>query len=154
MGFPVSFAKGKRGKKLTWIGVQLEISPGQATAHITAEKVQELREFVGHCLSSNVASVKELRSFVGKAQNVAGVLHTWRPFLTNIWGALAEANSAKRGKAPPGCVWRSQVEGDLLCIRSFLEGTSGAITRRFTLDDYHGTGAAVSITTDASPWGI
>ena len=39
-------------------------------------------------------------------------------------------------------------------IRAFLAGTHGAITRRFTLEDYHGTGTPISITTDASPWGI
>ena len=100
LGFPLAFSKGKRGKSLIWIGVQVHLQSSAVQAEITAEKLEELEQLIKQALSSNVVAVKAMRTFVGKAQNVAGIIHAWRPFLSNIWGAVSETNSERRGNAP------------------------------------------------------
>ena len=154
LGFPLAFSKGKRGKSLIWIGVQVHLQASAVQAEITSEKLEELAQLIKQALSSNVVALKAMRTFVGKAQNVAGIIHAWRPFLSNIWGAVSETNSEKRGNAPKGCLWLTQVKGDLEWIGEFLAGTKGTITRTFRLTDYLCRGDKVTLITDASPWGI
>ena len=154
LGFPLAFSKGKRGRSLTWIGVQINPKASAAEAEVTAEKISELAALITEALSSNVVSVKAMRTFVGKAQNIAGIIHAWRPFLSNIWGAVSEANAGKRGTAPKGCLWTAQVRSDLEWISEFLAGTKGTISRMFHLSDYLCRGDQVTLVTDASPRGI
>ena len=56
--------------------------------------------------SSNVVSKKLIRSIAGRGSHVATVVTTWRPFLSELWAALASQPSG----APPGCVWLRQVQ--------------------------------------------
>ena len=105
-------------------------------------------------LASNVISIKDVRCYVGKAQQIASLLHVWRPFLSNIWNAISKSNDAKRPGAPAGCIWSKQIGGDLEWILEFLNGTKGTIIRDFHLDVYKNRGRQVRIVSDASPWGI
>ena len=103
-------------------------------------------------LPPNTIMVKLRRSYVGKAQNVAGVIHIWRPFLSSIWGAVGGTD--RHSGAPPGHLWTKQIADDLKWILAFLKGTKGSITRSSHLDQYTTAGPRVFIVTDASPWGL
>jgi hypothetical protein len=154
LGFPLAFSKGKRGKSLIWIGVLLSVGDSETIAEVTAAKNSELKQLTFELRSSNVVGIKSIRSYVGKAQHIASLIHTWRPFLSNIWGAIADRNSHKDAGCPGGCIWLSQITEDLKWILAFLEGVEGALERRFRIGEYLGRGISITLVTDASPWGI
>ena len=69
-----------------------------------------------------------------------------------LWAPLY--HDTARGGAPPGCVWRQQLEVPLRWIKAFMDGNINTLTRVFTLGEYLDEGVKVKVTTDASPWGI
>ena len=150
LGFGVAFDKAKFHSTVVWIGVLYNISPRTVTVTIPEEKLQELIAIINRMLSRNVVPEKELRSFAGKAMNVATLIVVWRPFLAFIWAAL----SSSATRAPKNCIWTRQFRLSLLWLSEFLNGTAGTITRTYEYDQYYGSPAAVVITTDASPHGI
>jgi hypothetical protein len=152
LGFPLSFEKGVRGRSLTWIGADLSLDPDGVTASIPTNKLEELGLLITDLLSCNVVPIKKVRQFVGKAQAIAGIIYTWRPFLSNLWGAIAAVNNHQCPAAQ--CIWRTQIAADLHWLQAFLKGCSGSLIRKFTVDTYHNRGRNIAITTDASPWGI
>ena len=54
---------------------------------IEAEKIKELLELIASILSRNMIPLKELRTFAGKAMNIASLIVIWRPFLAACWAA-------------------------------------------------------------------
>ena len=163
-GFPLAFRKAQLAQLVVWIGFQIQIFRDKVVVTIPAEKVEDMRKLTNEILLLNVVGVRALRSYVGKAVNMASILHVWRPFLDEIWAALrgrgggqglehmGTRNAAE--SAPTGCVWTSQVRPALLWIKAFLEGRQGTIQRVFTLQSYLRMGVQVDIVTDASPWGF
>ena len=43
--------------------------------------------------AGNVVTIKALRSFAGKAMNIATILFMWRPFLHQLWAAMTAPGS-------------------------------------------------------------
>ena len=101
-------------------------------ATIAADRLDELRELTDILDAGNVIKKKELRSSVGKAQSIASLLHTWRPFISMLWAALYAPHSG----APPGCVWHKQVAEPLSWIRAFNRECKGNILRVFQVAAY------------------
>ena len=54
-------------------------------------------------------SVDALRSLSGKANHISNVLYSWRPFLSDFWGAI---NTLAKHTAPKGGIWLKQVLPD------------------------------------------
>ena len=98
--------------------------------------------------------MKLLREFLGKAENVATLILVWRPFLRDLWAAVAAATASASESAPQGFVWTKQIQQQLLWFQQFLSSETGPIRRVFTLDAYLRRGAQVTMGFDASPWGI
>ena len=121
-------------------------------ASIKAVRIDELKALTVKYRSSNVISVKELRSYTGKAANFAQLLFSWRPFVHELWSALT--SDSKHSGAPLNCVWIRQIDATLRWILAFLNAEKGSIIRVFTLQAYRGRGTVVRISTDACPWGI
>ena len=109
-----------------------------------------MRTELAQHLSTNLISLKALHSFTGKVNHIAGLLVVLRPFLQPLWAALYPGES----NAPRGTVWAKQLHPTLKWLESFLEGSLGGITRRFTLDAFLFRGPCVDIGTDASPYGM
>ena len=103
-------------------------------------------------LGRNIYPIRELRTLAGKANHIAGVIYTWRPFLQELWGALH--SDEKESRAPFNCVWTRQIAHTLVFLLSFLAGHTGAIQRVYNLQVYLGRGSRVTIKVDASPWGL
>jgi hypothetical protein len=150
LGFPLSFKKGQVGPVVTWIGATLRISSEGVVASIKDSIIQDLTKQVEEALSGNVISRKALQSLAGRANHVASLLHVWRPFLQQLWAAL----SAPAGAAPNRCVWVKQISVALRWLNVFLNGTSGVLTRSFSLESYMNWGPKFELTLDASPWGL
>ena len=97
----------------------------------------KLRDLEGICtefLSANVCTVKAVRSFAGKAINISIILYMWRPFLRQVWAALAAADKKTASNAPLHCIWTRQIQGALHWILAFLLLERGTISRTFTFN--------------------
>ncbi|CAK0891553.1 unnamed protein product, partial [Prorocentrum cordatum] len=150
LGFPLSYRKAARGMEVTWVGRTFALSREMVALRVKRAILEDLESQVGQALASNVCSRKLLRSLTGRASHVASVIWPLRPFLQQLWAALAAGASG----APPQCVWTRQIEGSLLWLRAFLSGAAGTLVRKFVLADFFNEGVLVSITLDASPWGL
>ena len=159
LGIKLAYKKAERGHAITWIGASLKVDnngtwDAQITASAKQEIVDEVRDTALSMLESNVIAFKQVQSFLGKANHIAGIVESWRPFLQDMWGAVGAYLRGERGAAPPGCIWSKQVAGALRWILSFYKHAETSIVRVFVMSVYFGEGDQVHITTDASPWGI
>ena len=89
-------------------------------------------------------------SFAGKCSHVATLVQTWRPFLNELWAAFASAV----GQAPPGTIWRAQIDRTLDWIEAVLASHHGGFSRTWDLSTHLGEGVHVTVTLDASPYGL
>ena len=124
LGFNLAFGKAQSSPDLVWIGVRLIVTERRIEATIPAEKIKELLKLIDGILSRNMIPLKELRTFAGKAMNIASLIVIWRPFLAACWAAITHTTT----NAALTCVWVKQFAWSLLWIQEFLLGTSGSIT--------------------------
>ena len=150
LGIDLAIPKGQLGSMVNWIGATFSIAGRVVTATIQQQRLDELLQLAEAMLLTNVVTVKQLRSFTGKAQSVASLLFTWRPFVHMLYGAMCNTQS----RAPNNCVWRQQIEVPVRWIVAFLKGRTGNLERTLSVDTYFRRGASVVITTDASPYGL
>ena len=68
----------------------------------------------------------------------------WAPLLTSSCGM----------NAPNNCYWTKCVRIPAMWILAFIDGQEGSITRTFDAITYLGGGDRLTITVDASPWGL
>jgi len=155
LGFTLAFPKGERGSTVDWIGVRLQCTSEYVRVSLKASYLEELKGLLLELLKSNLVSLKTLRSVAGKPNRVATIVYTWRPFLSEFWGAISECiRPTKSTKAPQNFVWLKQILPAVDWMLSFLEGREGSLIRTYSLPTYMGLGNVVTITTDASPWGL
>ena len=150
MGFPIAFHKATLKTDLTWIGVRLAVEEDKVVAKVTEEKVVELTGLLTELLKGNVVTKKVLRSVIGKAMSIASVIYVWRPFIQQMYTAL----HSEEGHAPSGCIWVKQIQHACQWLLTFLAGEKAGITREFTLAAYRKQGQRITITWDASPFGM
>ena len=152
LGFPLAFKKAQISSDVIWIGVCLSARRRSITASLKEEILQEVETMSKDALSKNIYPKKSLRTLAGKANHVAGVIYTWRPFLQELWGALYSDDS--ESAAPFNCVWTRQFSHTLVFLVAFLTRAMGTINRVYALDAYLGIGDKISVKLDASPWGL
>ena len=135
---------------LKWIGFALRSTDAELEVSIKPEILRELRSQIASAVKCNVISRKDLQRPAGGANHVAGMIRVWRPFLQELWGALASDG----GNAPPNCIWISQIKSVLAWLDLFLRGVRGTLVRTFSLDTWSNVAQPILITLDASPWGL
>jgi hypothetical protein len=150
LGFPLSYRKGQLGTSVTWIGANLVLQPDVVIASIKQNILDDLKAQLAATLSSNIVSKKDLQSLAGRANDVATLLVVWRPFLQQLWAALSSDTSA----APRNCVWTKMFRKAVIWLTAFPEGTTGSITRPFSVLAYMGQHDCLEFILDASPWGM
>ena len=150
LGLELAFNKAQYSDTVVWIGVGLHVAERRVEATIPLAKITELLSIISEMLGVNVVTVKALRSFAGKAMNIASLLVVWRPFLAPCWAALSQTQS----NAPLNTVWVKQFRLTLLWLQEFLEGRSGAIVRVFDVETFFNHGDRLQITADASIYGL
>ena len=150
MGFPLALHKATLGCKLTWIGVELSILPEGMEALVPEDKVMELRGLLHKMLLSNVVPKKMLRTVIGKAMSIASVIFCWRPFIQELYTALFVTDS----HAPKECIWTKQVKHTILWLLTFLRGEHAGIRRVYSVRGFQKQLPMVTITWDASPFGM
>ena len=154
LGFPLAFSKAQRGQCVVWIGVTFEVRKWEIECRIPYGKLQELEEMILGLLKSNVAPVKAVRSLGGNATNISTIIYVWRPFLRQIWTAIAAFEAGETGSAPRQCLWTKQILVALHWLLAFIRGQQGVVCRIFNFNCCYGLTAPVKITCDASVWGI
>jgi len=154
IGVKLAFGKARRGQKVDWIGACMHIvDRGTVRAAIMKDRVDEIRHLTEVIAESNVVSIKELRSYTGKLQSMASLLHTWRPFVGMLWAALYQPPA--HSQAPPGCIWSVQIREPISWFQSFWRnGENQNIVRDFCVEAHFNRGKYILICVDASPYGL
>ena len=102
LGLPLSWRKGLapqcRGGEFTILS-----APARLSVKIKLEAAETL---LLHVRQSNVISLRDLSSLVGKVGNIANLLVVWRPFLAPLYAALY---STERTGAHLNCCWTRQI---------------------------------------------
>ena len=123
---------------MDWIGANISVPSMVATddptvtATISKSRLDEVRKLTHDYLKQNVMPIKALRSYTGKVQSIAALLHTWRPFVSMLWGALYDKRP--QTKAPPAFAWRTQIEEPPRWSEAFLRHAAGTLIREFSAD--------------------
>ena len=151
----LAFKKGAFGHKVTWIGFEFElINQFLMQASVKPEFMETLASETLALSSTNVIGIRALRSYAGKCNHVAGLISCWRPFLTELWAALAAWDtpvSQTSKSPPPGTIWTKQIKHTLMWIQAFLDRKAGTLVRRIDCRVYWGGSNMVEVLTDASP---
>ena len=116
------------------------------SAEIREEKIEECRTLVAAMSAKNVVTARELRKALGLSNHVASLVFIVRPFLSEMWAALA----AESG----GRIWVKQFTGSLTWLAAFFALEPCRLSRSFVLRDHLSRGPRTRIITDASPWGL
>lgn len=155
LGFKLSFQKASHGQRVTWIGAALTVhSRNVVFGTVKPEAIASIRSMLEAFRDKNVIPTKTLQSFAGQVNHIANLIWVWRPFLSELWAALASRSSPASGRAPPQCIWKRQILHTLAWIQAFLHDSSGRLVRPFYVESYFGTGVLIEILFDASPWGM
>ena len=154
IGVRLAFSKARRGAVVDWIGASLFIKDRvTVVAKIMENRVSEVKHLTEKMLLSNVVSIQDLRSYTGKMQSMASLLHTWRPFVAMLWAALYAPPLASQ--APAGCIWVAQIREPLSWFAAFWASpTSANLVRQFGIEAHFNRGKEIMIYVDASPYGL
>ena len=120
--------------------------------------------FPSNISNINVANVPKVRSLAGKLSFMAGIVPTLRPFVAEIWAALAQSSSrdalarvvrpgrdARRSR-PSHTVWVKQMSHGLAWLLAFFHQSTCRLERAFLVDTQGFENYAIWC--DASPWGL
>ena len=152
MGYTLAYHKGQLGRKLTWIGYQLELAEEFIRVSIKDAFMKDFLADTQAMSKTNLIRVRALRRFTGQANHISGLLFAWRPFLDSLWAALSLQGSRK-GRAKHGFVWKRQVKPSLDWFLCFLIRQKSHLSRQWWYSSYHADAAEVSMILDASPYG-
>ena len=120
----------------TGLGASFTVSNDRTDATILESRLAELKDMALSISSRNVVSVKELRTFTGKAQSIASLLYVWRPFVHMLYGAIQACAEGSAPPTGPNTRWVRQIRQPVDWILAFLTGRVGDLTRRISLDSY------------------
>ena len=150
LGISLAIKKGQFGTDIDWIGFTYSICPSGVRVSALASRMTEVQQMAADINKSNVVSLKNLRTFVGKVQSLASLLFMWRPFVHMFYAVI----HGDPGGAPLNCRWVSQIRIPLDWLIAFFRGSPGTLERHFALDAYLRLGDQIRITTDACPHGL
>lgn len=144
LGITLAFPKARRGP---------QADNNLVKATILADRVSEVKHTTETISSGNLLTIKDLRSFTGKLQSMASLLHMWRPLVGMLWATLYQPHELSA--APPHCVWSSQLREPINCLIAFWNGGSNQnSSREFDVEHHFNRGKMVIIYVDASRFGL
>ena len=149
----LAFLKGQFGPSVTWVGHEVRVNMRELAITVAIKQafVEDLLDQAMTINGNNKISRKELRSFTGKANHVASLIWTWKPFLDELW---ATAEAQHRSNAGRHQVWTKQVAGSLKRLILFLTRQAGELSRTWSVASHLSPAADVAIVFDAPPWGL
>ena len=85
LGWDLSTHKAQQGEQVDWIGFNIHATPVDITAQVKAELMEDFKALLLSTARLRWISQDDLRSFTGKANHIANVLCSWRPFISDLW---------------------------------------------------------------------
>ena len=148
----LSWPKVEHGTSVDWIGVRITVHPfdGAVVVTLPEKKLVQLQETVSKHLAAPRGMVKasDLRALAGLGSWIGGVLPQVRPFIQQLWAAMA----APRDPKLAGLVYFKQVKSALEWLQVFAQANATApVTRTCWVTDAYRV--AITMEVDASPWG-
>ena len=90
LGWNLSFHIGRSGQCVDWIGFQFRILQDEVEVAIKACCFMKgFDRDVHRLLRQRRIQLGVLQSFTGRTNHVANLLYAWRPFISELWGAIA-----------------------------------------------------------------
>ena len=151
LGWDLGVHKAQLARSINWIGFSVTVDSESITVKVKQEFMREFRDIVKHAMKQRWLAQDAVRSLAGKANHIANVLYSWRPFLSELWGAL---NAKNKATAPGGSIWLKQIAPALKWMKCFMSGHSGSLPRQLYFKDILFQVVEYSIILDASPWGL
>ena len=157
LGYDLAYSKAQDSEKervLTWTSGTIEVDAAcsKITASVKPEILADVQDDVNNMLRYNTARLKDLTTLAGRASCISALLHTWRPFVSMLWGPIY--NPRAHCEDVPGSFWVKSLAIPLHWMKAFLEGSAGTLVREYRLCDYLGEGPETLLAIDASPLGI
>ena len=81
LGFGLAYPKGQLEDEVAWIGGAITVEAGGVRVKIKESIVSDICDDLRRITSNNVATLKELRSLIGKFGHTASLLIIMRPFM-------------------------------------------------------------------------
>ena len=155
LGFDLATHKAQLGPRVNWIGYEVSDDILATTLSIKKTFMEELLVDTLALSSKNVVGKRSLRSFTGRCNHVANLLFAWRPFMDTLWAAVTQGEQdQKRSWAPKGMIWTRQIRQSLRWISTFLQESQQKLSRTWSFQEFEADGSIITITLDASPWGL
>eukprot|EP00971_Amphidinium_carterae_P351397 6492091-Amphidinium_carterae.2 len=149
LGIKLSWQKGARSTTtITWIGASFSLREHFLDVSAKPELLLDLGRLIADALSRNTIKVKSLRTLVGKANHLAGIVPLVRPFLAPLWAALHKPGG------PLQSIWTKQIRHALLWLQALLTRNGGQLVRSFPLDSFTRQLRHIVTDVDGSPWGL
>ncbi len=164
LGAKIAWHKGNIAPALDWIGAHIRHESQFLIVSIKEELLRSALDVVQAFLRMNVIKAAKLRSLTGKLSFISGIVPTMRPFIAELWAALAQsaardglrarvwAPRGNRRSRPPQTIWRKQVQHGLQWVFAFLSQTNCRLERAFLVDDRRAE--RWTVWCDASPYGL
>ena len=77
---------------MAWIGANLTVHPEGVIARTKEDILEELEADIKRASAGNYTTKAILRTLAGRASHVATLIKVWRPFLSELWAAIATIN--------------------------------------------------------------
>ena len=118
---------------------------------IKTEFVAEVLRQTLEIKRKNKIGRKALRSYNGSVGHIAHLVWAMKPFMEELWAAAEQRPKSNAGR---GLVWKRQIDLAITWVLAFLRQQNGPLRRQWRLSSMMADSARVTITFDASPWGL
>jgi hypothetical protein len=151
LGLPLALEKAQIGRQVTWTSAVFQPTARGLEVSVKENIVAETVALCEKFLAANYVTHRDLRTQIGKAMHIAGLVPTVRPFLNELYAALHD----KRRLGPaPKSIWAKQISHSVTWLLALLYRNKGQLVRSYDLDVYYGRGSTVDMCLDASPFGL
>ena len=141
LGWDLSYHKRQYNTAVNWIGYTIITSAQYVEAQIKKSFMSGFTGLAQQTLRNHVISKDELRSLAGKSNHISTLIYAWRPFLDQLWAAIADQTSTRSSSNK---VWVKQIEASLSRLLTFLEQEPETLVRMWRFDFYSSPGILVS----------
>ena len=93
LGFALAYSKCQLGTEVTWVGGTIRTVADGIRSTSKEAILSDIKTDLERFIHSNVISLKDLHSLVGKLGHAAGLLIIMRPLLEPLWAAIYATNN-------------------------------------------------------------
>ena len=148
LGWGLSFHKGQHGVSVDWIGYRLTTTDEGVTISIKEAFMKDYATEVDELLTMRRIYLNELQSFTGRTNHIACLLYAWRPFISELWGAIYDRRRVGQR------IWIKQILATLKWVSMFMQRQRGSLTRTWTYQSWLNPRTVLTMILDASPYGL